>query len=164
VLNAPWQAALFSGEKGREGLRLIAGPFCNIASPSTVDVYAGLGCEAAFVSPELSGEEMLSLPRACPLPLGVVVAGLWPMGLTRILADEVRLEEPVLSPRGEAAFVRKHGGNHWIYPGWELDLSVHRRELEQAGYAIFATLREPWPKSMEGAPRTSVFNWDQGLL
>ena len=161
VLNAPWQAGLFAD---RQGLRLIGGPFCNLASAQTAAQYAGLGLEAAFVSPELSGEELLSLPRRSPLPLGIVQGGFWPLGLTRILAEEVRLEEPILSPRGEVAWVRKFGGNHWIYPGWELDLTGHRRELEQAGYAFFATLREAWPKFLDIAPRTSVFNWDQGLL
>ena len=120
--------------------------------------------EAAFVSPELSGAELLSLPRSSPIPLGIVVAGFWPLGLTRILADEVRLEEPILSPRGEVAVVRKIGSNHWIFPGWELDLSGHRRELEQAGYGLFATMREYWPKFLDQNTRTSVFNWDQGLL
>ncbi|MBU1230963.1 MAG: U32 family peptidase [Proteobacteria bacterium] len=162
VLNAPWQAGLF---ETREGLRLVGGPFCNLASAETAAQFAGLGMQAAFVSPELSGEELLSLPRTSPIPLGIVLGGLWPLGLTRILAEEVHLEEPILSPRGEVAWVRKHGANHWIFPGWELDLSGHRRELEQAGFALFATLREMWPKFlMDSNPRTSVFNWDQGLL
>lgn len=161
VLNAPWQAGFF---EDKAGLKLVAGPFCNLASAQTAAQFAELGMGAAFVSPEPSGEELLSLPGKSPLPLGIVMGGFWPLGITRILAEEVRLEEPILSPRGEAAFVRKIGGNHWIYPAWELDLSAHRKELEQAGYAIFATLREPWPKFLESAPRTSVFNWDQGLL
>lgn len=162
VLNAPWQAGLF---ESREGLRLVGGPFCNLASAETAAQFASLGMQAAFVSPELSGEELLSLPRTSPIPLGIVLGGLWPLGITRILAEEVHLEEPILSPRSEVAWVRKHGANHWIFPGWELDLSGHRRELEQAGYALFATLREMWPKFlMDSNPRTSVFNWDQGLL
>lgn len=161
VLGAPWQAGLF---ENREGLRLVGGPFCNLASAQTAAQFAALGIESAFVSPELSGEELLSLPRTSPIPLGIVMGGLWPLGITRILAEEVRTEEPILSPRGEVAWVRKHGGNHWIYPGWELDLSAHRRALEQAGYALYASLLEPWPKLLEAAPRTSVFNWDQGLL
>jgi putative protease len=161
VLGSPWQAGLF---ENREGLRLIAGPFCNLANPQTASLYASLGLESVFVSPELSGEELLSLPRTSPVPLGIVVGGFWPLGITRILAEEVRTEEPILSPRGEAAWVRKYGGNHWIFPGWELDLSAHRRELEQAGYAMYVSFREPWPKFLENAPRTSVFNWDQGLL
>ena len=162
VLNAPWQVGLFESVAG---LRLIGGPFCNLASAETAAQYASLGMAAAFVSPELSGPELLSLPRSSPIPLGIVLGGLWPLGITRILAEEVRLEEPILSPRGEAAWVRKHGANHWIFPGWELDLSGHRRELEQAGYALFATLREAWPRFLvDNSPRTSVFNWDQGLL
>jgi putative protease len=161
VLNAPWQAGLFAP---REGLRLVGGPFCNLASAETAAQYAELGMEAAFVSPELSGAELLSLPRTSPIPLGIVVGGFWPLGITRILAEEVRLEEPILSPRGEIAWVRKFGFNHWIFPGWELDLSGHRRELEQAGYGLFATMREYWPKFLDQNTRTSVFNWDQGLL
>ena len=165
VLNAPWQAGLFESREGvREGLRLIGGPFCNLASVETAAQYADLGMEAAFVSPELSGAELLSLPRNSPIPLGIVVGGFWPLGITRILAEEVRLEEPILSPRGEIAWVRKFGSNHWIFPGWELDLSGHRRELEQAGYGAFATMREYWPKFLDQNTRTSVFNWDQGLL
>jgi putative protease len=161
VLGAPWQAGLFPS---REGLRLIGGPFCNLASADTAAQYAELGMEAAFVSPELSGAELLSLPRNSPIPLGIVVGGFWPLGITRILAEEVRLEESILSPRGEIAWVRKLGPNHWIFPGWELDLSGHRRELEQAGYGLFATMREHWPKFLDQNTRTSVFNWDQGLL
>ncbi len=165
VLNAPWQAGLFPGKEATcKGLKLWSGPFCNLASPHTAAVFASLGVEGCFASPELSGEELLSLPRTCPVPMGIVLGGFWPLGITRILAEEVRLEEPVLSPRGEVAWVRKHGGNHWIYPGWELDISAHRRELEQAGYARFAILREPWPKFLEIAPRISVFNWETGLL
>jgi putative protease len=161
VLGAPWQAGLFPS---REGLRLVGGPFCNLASADTAAQYAELGMEAAFVSPELSGAELLSLPRNSPIPLGIVVGGFWPLGITRILAEEVRLEESILSPRGEIAWVRKLGPNHWIFPGWELDLSGHRRELEQAGYGLFATMREHWPKFLDQNTRTSVFNWDQGLL
>ncbi|MDP3428263.1 MAG: U32 family peptidase [Humidesulfovibrio sp.] len=161
VLNAPWQAGLFPS---REGLRLVGGPFCNLASADTAAQYAELGMEAAFVSPELSGAELLSLPQSSPIPLGIVVGGFWPLGITRILAEEVRLEESILSPRGEIAWVRKFGPNHWIFPGWELDLSGHRRELEQAGYGLFATMREHWPKFLDQNTRTSVFNWDQGLL
>ncbi len=161
VCNAPWQAGLFPD---KTGLRLVSGPFCNLASGQTAAQYAALGFSAAFVSPELSGEELLSLPARSPIPLGIVLGGFWPLGITRILAEEVRLEEPVLSPRGEVAWVRKIGGNHWIYPGWELDILARRPELERAGYAFFAMLREPWPRFLESAPRTSVFNWDQGLL
>ncbi|MDO9631250.1 MAG: U32 family peptidase [Humidesulfovibrio sp.] len=161
VLGSPWQVGLFAS---REGLRFVGGPFCNLASAETAAQYAELGMEAAFVSPELSGEELMSLPRRSPIPLGIVVGGFWPLGITRILAEEVRLEEPILSPRGEVAWVRKFGSNHWIFPGWELDLSGHRRELEQAGYQTFATMREYWPKFLDQNTRTSVFNWDQGLL
>lgn len=168
VLGAPWQVGMFDDV---DAVRLVAGPFCNLASGQTAAQYAEMGMRGAFVSPELSGEELLELPGQSPIPLGIVLRGFWPLGITRILAEEVRVEQPVLSPRREVAWVRKHGGNHWIYPGWELDISGHRQELEKAGYAWFADLQEPWPRFMEQEAResgkvmrTTEFNWTQGLL
>jgi putative protease len=40
VLNAPWQAGLF---EDKEGVRLVGGPFCNLASAETAAQYAELG-------------------------------------------------------------------------------------------------------------------------
>lgn len=165
VLGAPWQVGFFPDPTK---VRLIAGPFCNMASGQTAAQYAELGMTGAFVSPELSGEELLALPGQSPIPLGIVVSGFWPLGITRILAEEVHTEEPILSPRREVAWVRKHGSNHWIYPGWELDITTHRAELDKAGYAWMAYIREPWPRFMDVEARANVrtteFNWTQGLL
>ncbi|MBU1247560.1 MAG: U32 family peptidase, partial [Proteobacteria bacterium] len=114
--------------------------------------------------PELSRDEVLSLPRQSPLPLGFVTSGLWPLGISRILAEAVQTEEPYLSPHRESLFVKPYGQNNWIFPGWELDFSKERKELERAGYRIFVTLQERWPKKVHPADRTSNFNWDNQLL
>lgn len=64
VCNEPWQAAFF---KGRE-VDLVAGPFCNAANAFTLASFAKLGFSAAFVSPELTKEDFLALPKTSPLP------------------------------------------------------------------------------------------------
>ena len=75
VVNAPWRVALF-GE--RRDLTLWAGPFCNLANPLALESAAALGLAGAIVSPELSGDEYLMLPRHSPIPLGIVIGGNWP--------------------------------------------------------------------------------------
>lgn len=169
VLGAPWQRALFApGASGApdafDAPRLIAGPFCNVSNAQAVAELAELGFEAAIVSPELAGEDALALPSSSPLPLGFVVKGMWPLGISRILAESVQLDEAYLSPHREPLFVKRYGQNNWLYPGWEVDFSQQRRALEQAGYRIFVTLTERWPKKVKRTERTSTFNWDNKLL
>ena len=64
----------------------------------------------------------------------------------------------------EVAFVRKHGQNNWIFPGWELDLSNEYKTLEKLGIKTFITIREDWPKAVPRPKRTSEFNWRLKLL
>jgi putative protease len=45
-----------------------------------------------------------------------------------------------------------------------MDLSIHRQELEAAGYAFFARLDENLPPSLPPIRRTSEFNWKGSLL
>ena len=166
VCNAPWQLGLFRGldERDRKRLRLIAGPFCNAANPHHLEMLRDAGFEAAFVSPELSGEEFLALPRISPLPLGIVVQGMWPLGIARFQPEGVKMETQLLSPKGETSWVRSIGQNYWIYADRELDLGEHRTELEKAGYSVFATLREFWPKFLRREGRITTLNWDLTLM
>jgi putative protease len=161
VCNAPWQAALFAR---RDGLSLTAGPFCNIANALALEELKRMGFAAAYASPELPAEDLLALPRQSPLPLHLVLKGLWPLGLSRHLAEGVKLEEPLTSPMREVFWVRKHGQNHWLYPNWELDLSAHRSEIEKAGFATLLVIREFWPKTIPHAERQGQFNWNLKLL
>ena len=161
VLGAPWQLALI--ENARERLDVWAGPFCNLANPAALALLARLGVNGAFVSPELNRDGMLTLARTSSLPLGVVIEGLWPLCVSRILAKEVKPNEPFVSPMGEAAFARRHGQNVWLYPGWPMSLAEQRSELEQAGYTVFATLHEPLPQKARSDRDPSRFNWELTL-
>lgn len=160
VCNEPWQAAFF---KGRE-VDLVAGPFCNAANAFTLASFAKLGFSAAFVSPELTKEDFLALPKTSPLPLGIVLAGFWPMGIGRHDPLGIKPNEVFQSPKGEGFWTRRYGQNTWIYPAWPLDITVHRPELEAAGYSFFARMEENPPKSMPAATRPGLFNWEGELL
>lgn len=161
VLNAPWQRTMFPEATN---VRLIAGPFCNISNGQAVVELAKMGFEAAIVSPELAKEEFLALPEQSPLPLGFVLKGLWPLGISRVLAESVQIDEAYQSPHRETLFVKKYGQNNWVFPGWEMDLTEHQRTLEHAGYRIFVTMAERWPKKVHRIARTSTFNWENQLL
>ncbi|MES9995375.1 U32 family peptidase [Desulfovibrio aminophilus] len=161
VCNAPWQIALFPE---RKGLEFTAGPFCNISNALALEELRAMGFGSAYVSPELPAEDLLALPGQSPLPLHIVLKGLWPLGLSRHLADGVHLEEPLRSPMNEVFWVRRIGQNHWVYPNWELDLSPHKAELEKAGYSCLLTIREFWPKTVPHSDRQGRFNWSLRLL
>ena len=164
VLNAPWQIALFGRECLRDPLHLVAGPFCNASNAACIAVLASMGFEAAFVSPELTGEDMLSLPGQSCLPLGAVLSGWWPVGISRHKLHHVKPNEAFASPKGELFWARRYGENTWVYPGWPLGLDGHRPELEAAGFSFFASLDETPPASLPEARRASLFNWQGALL
>ncbi len=161
VCNSPWQRGLFA-EPGR--LNLIAGPFCNAANALALESLRELGYASALVSPELDRESLLRLPSESPLPLGLVIEGFWPLGVSRIKPDSVKPSEPLESPKLEEHFVLYYAQNAGLYPSWSLDLTKHRPELEAAGYTLFARLEERRPKSVPDPGRTSEFNWEAGLL
>lgn len=161
VLNQPWQIAFFAETKK---IDLWAGPFCNVANPLAVQSLASLGFTGAFASPELPKEDLTALPKHSPLPLGIVMGGMWPLCLSRTKAPEVKTEEALRSPKGEALWVRGYGPTWWIFPGWPLDLSPAADELAKAGYSIFCHLHEHKPGKVPAAARTSTFNLDLQLL
>lgn len=160
VCNEPWQTTLFPDDKAA----LVAGPFCNTTNAAAVGKLKDLGFSGAFVSPELEGADMLALPGMSPLPMGVVLSGYWPMGISRNGIAPLKEEEPFTSPKGEGFWARKYGQNTWIYPVWPLDISARRQALEKAGYSMFATFSEWPPRSVGEARRASEFNWDVGML
>lgn len=148
VCNEPWQAAFF---KGRE-VDLVAGPFCNAANAFTLASFAKLGFSAAFVSPELTKEDFLALPKTSPLPLGIVLAGFWPMGTGRHDPLGIKPNEVFQSPKGEGFWTRRYGQNTWIYPAWPLDITVHRPELEAAGIPSSPAWRRTRPSRCRRPP------------
>ncbi len=165
VLNSPWQMSLFTADMRRdEKARLVAGPFCNLTNGHMAGVLQRMGFHAAVVSPELSGGAILALPSQSPLPLGIVLQGAWPVGVSRFGSLGVRLNEPFASPKGEIFWARQYGENVWIYPAWPLDLSEKRQDIDKAGYAFTVTLQERPPQSLPRSSRPGLFNWENPLL
>lgn len=160
VLNSPWQAEYFNDTN----TNLIAGPFCNITNPASIITFKNLGFHAAIVSPELSSEEFLALPKQSVLPLGILVAGCFPMGLARHKLMGLKANENFQSPMREQFWARHYGQNLWIYPNWLLDITKHAPELEKAGYSFFVRMDEAYPHDLKLAERTSDFNWNNQLL
>ncbi|MFW6324146.1 MAG: U32 family peptidase [Desulfovibrionales bacterium] len=161
VLNAPWQISLFSD---LQGLDLWAGPFCNISNQLAIDVLHHLGFTGAVVSPELGKEDLLALPSQSPLPLGIVLSGIWPYCISRIAPPDLKAQTPFLSPKGEGGWTRRHGQNTWVYPDWSLDLRTFSRELGNAGYSMFLHLKEPVPRLISLKNRPGLWNLEHGLL
>jgi putative protease len=161
VLNAPWQVALFKRQKG---FHLWAGPFCNLANPLAVAALEPLGFSGAVVSPELGREDYLQLPRHSALPLGIVIAGSWPLCVARTLTEEIKANKAFSSPRGEQAWVAEYDRNYWVYPNWKMDLRSHKNLLQKAGYKLFVELVEPIPKGVKLKKRKGLWNWDGKLL
>jgi putative protease len=160
VLNAPWQMALFNRP---QGLHLWAGPFCNASNALCLQVLKEMGLNGAFVSPELGEKDLARLGRQSPLPLGIVISGNWPLCISRILADNMKLRVPFESPRGESAWVDRHGPDFWVYPNWQLDIREKRAILEEYGIRIFAHLEEPLPPGVAMKKRPGLWNWKIGL-
>lgn len=160
VCNAPWQIAMFNDLKG---LVLSAGPFCNITNGYAIGVLKKMGFSSVIVSPELSEEDYLALPAQSPLPLGIVISGYFPVGITRHSIDPLKQNEGWFSPKREGFWARRFGQNVWMYPAWPLDLSSHQQALDRAGYSTFIQFAEHPPKTITPG-RTSEFNWGIGVL
>jgi U32 family peptidase len=160
VLNAPWQAAFFPD---RQQCSLWAGPFCNLSNPLSLQQVKALGFSGAVVSPELGEEDYLKLPKMSPLPLGIVLSGIWPLCISRILSDDLKTERLFESPREEAAWARLIETNYWVFPNWSLNLTAFRKKLEKAGYQLFVNLGEPLNPALRLKDRPGMWNWKVGL-
>jgi len=161
VLNAPWQTALFKAVKG---LNLWAGPFCNIANPLAIRSLVPLGFKGAIISPELGREDIFLLPKHSPLPLGIVISGKWPLCISRIISENLKKDQPFVSPKGEQSWVRKYDSDYWVYPNWQLDIKNKQDLLRKAGYSLFVHLTEPIPKGVKLKKRPGLWNWDISLI
>ncbi len=147
-----------------KGLDLWAGPFCNTANTACLNVLKKMGFSGAIVSPELDQDTFLSLPGVSPLPLGAVIKGNWPLSISRIISDDIRLDQNFSSPMGENCWVSKQDENYWVFPGWELDLSRQKEEMKMAGYSFFINIDEDIPKKIIMKKRPGLWNWKLRLL
>ncbi|MBN1931758.1 MAG: U32 family peptidase [Desulfobacterales bacterium] len=161
VLNAPWQIILFADIKG---LNIWAGPFCNLSNAPAISTIKFLGFSGAIVSPELGREDYLKLPQQSPLPLGIVVSGNWPLCISRILSENIKLGIPFSSPKGEQAWVNQYESDFWVYPNWKLDIEEKKVKLQQVGYSLFVHIEEPMPRDVKMKKRPGMWNWELGLF
>jgi putative protease len=161
VINAVWQLGLFTSPKK---LNIWAGPFCNIANTRAIDVLAGKGIAGVIVSPELDQETYTALPGNSRLPLGIVIHGNWPLGISRVISDDLKLDRPFQSPMGETAWITKRNSSYHVYPNWPLDLRSKRDILEKAGYSLFVDIKESIPKGVKMKKRQGLWNWNLKLL
>lgn len=156
VLNALWQTAFFNDGKG---LNLWAGPFCNLANTLALNTAKSLGLRGVVVSPELGRQDYVTLARQRPLALGLIISGNWPLCVSRAKSQQLHLDEPFSSPRGEQAWITQYGNEFWVFPNWKLDLRDQKHELMQAGYTLFVQLIEPVPKAVKLKKRPGMWNW-----
>jgi putative protease len=160
VLNALWQV-IFFGDRNRS--RLWAGPFCNLANALALKTAKSMGLAGAIVSPELGRDGYLQLASQRPLALGIIISGNWPLCVSRAKAQDLNIDEPFTSPRGEQAWLTRYGRDYWLFPNWKLDLLVHKPELQNAGYSLFVHLNEPLPKTVKLKRRPGLWNWNLNL-
>jgi U32 family peptidase len=106
----------------------------------------------------------LGLPQSSPLPLGVVVAGNWPLCVARATAADLHPDAPFRSPKGEDAWTTRYGSIYWVFPNWRLDLQDQTENLRAAGYVLFIEMLEPVPKAVQLKDRPGPWNWRGALL
>ena len=161
VLNSIWQISFF---KSLKRLNIWAGPFCNIANSMTVNLLKQYGFSGVIVSPELDQETAMLLPQQSELPLGLVIYGNWPLGISRIISKDLDTDKAFISPKGETAWISKHSRNYYLFPNWPLDLTTKKESLAKAGFSVFVHMHEPIPKGVRMKDRPGLWNWNLKLL
>ncbi len=161
VLNSLWQISLFTNPKH---LNVWAGPFCNIANSMTVNQIKQYGFSGVIVSPELDQETFMLLPQQSELPLGVVLYGNWPLGISRIISPSLEPGKAFISPKGEMTWISKQNNNYYIFPNWHLDLTSQKEALKKKGFSLFIHMHEPIPEGIRMKDRPGLWNWNLKLL
>ncbi|MBU1696717.1 MAG: U32 family peptidase [Proteobacteria bacterium] len=161
VLNAFWQLSLFENPKK---LNIWAGPFFNITNSMTMNLLKQYGFSGAIVSPELDQETFCSLPGTCDLPLGVVIYGNWPLGISRIISKDLKTDQAFTSPMGETSWISKYNNNYLVFPNWYLDLTSKKEILTKAGFSLFVNIHETIPRGIKMKDRPGLWNWNLKLL
>jgi len=161
VLNALWQLSLFETP---QKLNIWAGPFCNITNSMTVNLLKQYGFSGAIVSPELDQETFCALPGACELPIGVVLYGNWPLGISRLISNDLKTNQAFTSPMGETAWISKYNNNYLVFPNWYLDLTSKKDQLKKAGFSLFVSIHENIPRGIKMKNRPGLWNWNLKLL
>jgi putative protease len=161
VLNSPWQLKFFNKT---DLLNLWAGPFCNISNSISVKILSEKGFCGVMISPELSGEDILSLPETSALPLGIYINGSWPVCISRAKPGNLKFKKSFSSELLEEYWTDQPDANFWTYPNWILDLTPKLDLLKSAGYSLFVYNLEKEPGDVDLKKRKGLWNWDHGLM
>ncbi|OQY01662.1 MAG: peptidase U32 [Desulfobacteraceae bacterium 4572_130] len=161
VLNIPWQLSFFVTQRN---LNIWMGPFCNITNSEVLKFYKKNKVSGAIVSPELSKHDFFLIAENSPIPLGIVIYGNFPIAISRIVSNEIKLNELFTSPMKENFWVTKNNENFWVFPGWELDLTKKEQALKKAGYSVFIFINEILPPGMHMKKRPGLWNWNLEFL
>ncbi len=162
VVNIVWQKSLF--DRHMKGLKIWAGPFCNIANSETLHALKQQGFSGGIVSPELDRETFMALPQKSPIPLGVVIHGNWPLTVSRTAPDDLETDRLFKSARKENAWLSRPDGHFWIFPDWVLDLRSEQKALKQAGYTLFVSIKESVPAGIHMKKRQGLWNFHLNLV
>ncbi len=155
ILNSLYHLSLFPKKKK---LTLWLGPFANLSNSLSISIAREMGIQGVIISPEMSKKEILSLPLSSPLPLGIVIKGIWPFCISRTKSEYIQEHTLFFSPKGEGLWLKKLGQNYFVFPNWILDLSHKIFELKKAGFSLFVNLDIPMPVSRK--KRKFEFNWN----
>ncbi len=155
ILNSIYQLSLFPDKKG---LSLWLGPFANISNTLSIYMAKEMGFCGVIISPELSKKEILGIPLQSPLPVGIVVKGVWPFCISRTKLEKVEENTLLVSPKGEGLWLKKIGQNYFLFPNWTLDISHRISTLKKAGFSFFIYLDVSIP--VPHKKRRFEFNWN----
>ena len=150
--------------RNKKGLDVWAGPFCNIANPLAIEHLASAGFSGVIVSPELGSGDYSRVAENSILPVGIVVAGNWPLCISRTLVADLKTGSSFRSPRGEESWVARYGSDYWTFPNWTVNLDQHRHMLLKSGFYLFFILNVPIPKVVKIKKRPGLWNWRLNLM
>ena len=139
----------------------------------TSALWAPVGCDRQNICflPVTKKEDIIYCQKcagepgkfAKKVPLGIVVSGNWPLCVARISGENIKLNQPFVSPKGEQAWISKNDSTFWVYPNWIIDLDKKKNILKSAGYSLFITIKEPIPREITIKKRQGTWNWELGL-
>lgn len=155
IVNSIYHLSLFDTQKNNIWL----GPYANIANSEIIGIAAKFGVKGVVISPELKREDYLEISQNSPLPLGILVYGLWPYTISRTKHPSVPVFKPIISPKKEKLWIADMGKNFYVYPNWVIDLRKEIPILKKAGFVMFLELHIPLTKTIKKETAPYKFNF-----
>jgi putative protease len=118
-------------------MTLTAGWRFNVRNRAALAALAESGCRSAALSLETTEEELRRLAAAPSSASPIVVVHAWPPLFISRLAPKLLEEKPITTPRREAYFLRRKGGNTLIYADRPMNWFEVLPTLRNLGYDQF---------------------------